>query len=1243
MRQGSLLKFLSPVKSTPTTPSPSSRTSQDAKSSPPAPSSTPLSTSQILASTPVPKKPLPQSSTTTTTTPNSRQTVLNQTNSKSSAPAQLPSFGSPSSSRRTSSMVTRSQATASRTESSSTGTKRGRSEVGESAYDVPEKIQNPGTSDATATATEQPDYSFLAEDIPLEALEELDRQTQQEQQAESAKKPSSNQPPRPTTTLASKSTPSSQTSSAAAAKAKAFIDGSFNLANRKQLHKEATGEQRYEFMVDLRDANMRTPDDPNYDKHTLHIPAKCLAAMTAFERQYWLIKQKHFDTIIFFRKGKFYELYENDADLGERVLGLKVTARINMRMVGVPEAHLKSWMSKLIRQGYWVGQVDEITESPTSTKKQKVGTGVSSTIMKRELTRVYSPGTLVEDELLTSADAQYLLVFAEDKDKSRYGIFLADASTGDVRIGEFSDDKQRSNFETLLSQNHPGEVLYEKSGSMSPSAESMRIVLTHARKNTVWGLVSGSEFWGKDATLMQIKSQNYFGSTDETNWPPAVRELLGSELAMSAMGAAIYHLQSMHVDQAVMNQKRIRLYSPMHTELMAIDAQTLRNLEILSNAVDGGTAGTLLKIVDHTVTPFGKRMIRQWLCNPPKSISQIEARHDSVSDLMANGLALAETLSSKLHSLPDLERMCARAHSGALPLPQFIRLLSAFDFWCDTLSAWRDQFRAVSSALLRALATFKSDGGVFPDLQAALEELHSMYEPDECAVTQKTSKKKPVVVKTQEEDEDDLPIPPPQSLGVKPKAGSNEKYDTAAELYTDAGNRMQKILQEAQALFHCDKVCFRSIRGGDVIINVPKKNASNVKLPEKWTETDSNMTAKRYTTPILAKCIAQQRDAREIMDSITRELLLEMQTVFAKNYRLWTNAVGMMAQLDCLQSLAHASTSMESPTCRPKFYSSDTHEPFLVLRQARHPCVALLLGQNFVPNDLILGHEPEESEEDVSPESSEIAERTPSTQTEKALYPSAMLITGPNMGGKTTLLRQTCICVILGQLGCRVPAEYCSLTPVDRIFTRIGASDNITRAQSTFMVELQETSSVLHNATRNSLVLLDELGRGTSTYDGYAIAYAVLCHLANTLGCRTLFSTHYTTLTDEFAMSGEAVALYHMACHAPSPDSDVVMLFSLRRGVCPKSYGMMVARCARVPEAVVQCAQQIAARFESDSVLAKKRDQAAAKNEQLLSQALQLVQSPPTSNTKSPKKNPVVTSAALAAIQHQILGSGNTH
>ena len=399
---------------------------------------------------------------------------------------------------------------------------------------------------------------------------------------------------------------------------------------------------------------------------------------------------------------------------------------------------------------------------------------------------------------------------------------------------------------------------------------------------------------------------------------------------------------------------------------------------------------------------------------------------------------------------------------------------------------------------------------------------------------------------------------------VKPKPGTDAEYERFIQEKNDIMDNLASILKRAQKEVD-RKACYWGTNKNQYQIEVP----ASTKVPSSWQFESKKKGFKRYYLPQVLSLKSQLEEVEVGIEERCRDALRLIFRRFSRNYDKWMAAIQCIAQLDAFMSLAIASEKaregadglMDLPVCRPEFVESNkSGNAILELREARHPCIAKTFsGNGFIPNDTLLGTDGNDSKK-------ELATSQPSAHT--------MLLTGPNMGGKSTLLRQTCICVIMAQLGCYVPAKKCKLSPVDRIFTRIGASDRILEGQSTFFVELSETSTILNNATKDSLVILDELGRGTSTFDGVAIASAVVDKLCNDIQCRTLFATHYHNLVEDYRRK-DGISLGNMTCLLQNNESSedtgkmVTFLYKLRGGSCDDSYGLNVARLARLPNEVL--------------------------------------------------------------------------
>ncbi|KAJ1953581.1 DNA mismatch repair protein msh6 [Dispira parvispora] len=553
-----------------------------------------------------------------------------------------------------------------------------------------------------------------------------------------------------------------------------------------------------------------------------------------------------------------------------------------------------------------------------------------------------------------------------------------------------------------------------------------------------------------------------------------------------------------------------------HATSLLMDGQTMANLELFQTTDEnqGGEAGTLFQLINRCVTPFGKRLLRRWLCHPLRDPDQINQRLDVV-DLLCHQPLQRDHLRGGLHGLPDLERLISRVHAGTCRIKDLLSVLRGFATIQTLLNDLGSQFPATSR--LHRLVHQS------PDLTQILEFFRTAFDHD-------IAEERGYIV---------------------PSPGVEAAYDRVLAQQKNLEQRFAQYLEQQRQVLKCSTIEYRDLGKEIYQLEVPK----SIKVPHHYVQLSATKAYSRYWTAELQTMVKEFNELQETRNSVVLDIERRMYQRFDEHYRTWLSAVMVVAELDCLLSLAYSAQSFGEPVCRPEFVENRPDgRAVLDIRELRHPCVAAApgLGSSFIPNDTLLGGD----------------------------SPNLILLTGPNAGGKSTLLRQTCLAVILAQLGCYVPARHCRLSPVDRIFTRIGAHDDILRGQSTFMVELSETSKILHEATSRSLVILDELGRGTSTFDGYAVALAVLHHLATRTGCLGLFSTHYHALTQELREHPE-IALRHMDCRVDNEQGDVTFLYKLVAGVCPKSYGMNVASMVGVPKSIVERAERVADEFEA--------------------------------------------------------------
>jgi len=887
-------------------------------------------------------------------------------------------------------------------------------------------------------------------------------------------------------------------------------------------------ETRYTWLANIQDADRNSIDHPDYDCRTLYIPPGAWNNFSPFEKQYWEIKSKFWDTIVFFKKGKFYELYEKDATVGHQLFDLKLTDRVNMRMVGVPEASLDMWATQFVAKGHKVARVDqmesalakEMRERDDKGEKGKTAKKVDK-VIRRELAAVLTSGTLVDTGMLQNDMSTYCMAIKEiDRDSlPAFGVAFVDTATAQFQLCEFTDDIDMTKFETLIAQMRPGELLLEKS---CLSAKAMRILKNNTAPSTIWNTLKPTkEFWPADVTIREVEVNHYFESHTNDNieaWPPVLREAREQELVMSAFGALLQYLRTLKIERDLVSLGNFQWYDPIRKATsLVLDGQSLINLEIFANTFDGSTEGTLFAMLNRCITPFGKRLLRQWVCHPLADAKNINARLDAVDALNADS-TIMNNFSSSLSKLPDLERLISRVHALRCRAQDFLKVLEGFEQIEYTISL---------------LKQFGDGEGVIGQLISSMPDLATAVSKWKSAFDREVAKKEGILV---------------------PEPGVEEDFDNSKEDIDNCKADLDVLLKKARQDLGSNTICYRD-NGKEIYqLEVPKK----VKVPSSWDQMSATAKVTRYYSPELRKLVRNLQEAQETHGQITREVATRFYKRFDEDYKTWLAAVKIIAQLDCLISLAKASASLGEPSCRPVFEDGDrTVVDFVELR---HPCMLNTVG-DFIPNDIQLGGD----------------------------AASISLLTGANAAGKSTILRMTCIAVILAQIGCYLPCVSARLTPIDRIMSRLGANDNIFAAQSTFFVELSETQKILSEATPRSLVILDELGRGTSSYDGVAVAQAVLHDISTRVGCVGFFATHYRSLAREFEFHPE-VQNKRMRIHVDDASKSITFLYKLEEGVAEGSFGMHCAAMCGIPSKIIQNAEKVAKEWEHTSRLGERME-----------------------------------------------------
>jgi DNA mismatch repair protein MutS len=852
---------------------------------------------------------------------------------------------------------------------------------------------------------------------------------------------------------------------------------------------------------------------------------------TPLMRQYAAVKKEHPTALLFFRLGDFYELFFDDAIVASKELQITLTSRnkekgVAVPMCGVPHHAVEGYIGKLIRKGFKVAICEQMEDARLAKK-----------LVRREVTRVVTPGTAA-DSLLGSEENNFLAALAQVGE--RVGFAALDLSTGEFRATEFSGESALRRVQEELEQLKPKELLY---GSAAPLFEvkSGRASLVRAAGEPALSRAEGApaapqtfpthvpQPRAPGTTCAKTPLDDWIFAPDhaipllENHFGVLSLEgfgLAGRTAAAAAAGAILYYVRSTqrgsldHVD-------RIGWYERQNC--LVLDAVTVRNLELIEPLFAGTDAGvTLFRSLDAAVTPMGKRLLRAWLLRPSLDLVEINLRLDAVEAGVKHTIA-REELRRALDGVLDLERLLSR-----------VTLETANPRDVLALAASLAKIPAVKAAVARLTAERLAT------LHGSLDELGDLRERIEKTI---------------------VPEPPLSFAdGGVIAAGIDHDLDELRELSRNSKQVLAQIEQRERGRTGIAslKVKFNSIFG--YYIEVSKPNLHLV--PQDYERKQTLVGAERFTTPELKEYEAKILDAQEKIVEIECRLFTELRVAIAAEAKRIRQTALALAEVDVLASLAHVAALRNY--CRPQFIAeqdrpaqdqaSQQSAGELEIVEGRHPVIEQqeMAGgsERFVPNDLYLNS---------------------TTHT-------ILLLTGPNMGGKSTYLRQTALIVILAQMGSFVPARSARLSVVDRVFTRIGASDNLARGRSTFMVEMTETAAILHTATARSLILLDEVGRGTSTYDGLAIAWAAVEYLHARVRAKTLFATHYFELT-ELAEQLSGVKNYHVS--VKETGGGIVFLRKVEPGAADRSYGIEVAKLAGLPNEVITRAREVLTEHES--------------------------------------------------------------
>ncbi len=797
--------------------------------------------------------------------------------------------------------------------------------------------------------------------------------------------------------------------------------------------------------------------------------------ITPMMQQYFEIKEQYKDAILFFRLGDFYEMFYEDAETASRVLDITLTGKNcgqeeKAPMCGVPFHAADGYIAKLVSRGYKVAICEQV-EDPKATKG----------IVKRDVVRIITPGTTLDEGIVTARGENYICAVYKNGDES--GVTFCEASTGQMQCTFFADDITGTLLSEEIVRMHPAEIIFNLEAG---ECERVRAAADFCQSYTV--LYNDSFF---EPVYAAAAVEEQFGHKKEKLPQPAMQ----STGALLSYFAQTQKVKPLHITD-------IDVYTT--AQFMEMDMAALTNLELCRNMRDREKKHSLYWVLDASRTTMGSRTMRAWLMRPLINCTQIMARHTAVEEFVQNP-AISDRLRTLLAQVSDMERVTGRVVMGTANPRDLIKL--------QTSLALIPEIKAVLQ---------KMNAPLLREQEARMSPLPALCDLIARAI---------------------IPEPPMTVReGGIIQEGFSEELDALRDARTNGSNVIAKIEAEEKERTDIKNLRIRFNKVFGYYIEVSKSNLD--KVPADYIRKQTTVNGERFIT--------------EQLKEIESVILGASEKIVALEYQIFQDVrARIAAETEALQRTAHAigiadalaalgAVAMRNRYVRPEVDTSEELE----IRGGRHPVVETVLQDGlFVPND---------------------------TRLDTAGNRLA-IITGPNMAGKSTYMRQIALIAVMAQMGSFVPAEYCRIGIVDKVFTRIGASDDLSTGRSTFMVEMSEVSDILRHATKKSLLVLDEIGRGTSTYDGLSIAWAVLEHCDLKIGAKTLFATHYHELT-KLEDKMEGVVNYNIA--ARKRGDDIIFLRKIVPGGTDDSYGIEVARLAGVPDAVTKRAKQILREIE---------------------------------------------------------------
>ncbi|XP_051028202.1 DNA mismatch repair protein Msh3 isoform X2 [Acomys russatus] len=873
---------------------------------------------------------------------------------------------------------------------------------------------------------------------------------------------------------------------------------------------------------------------------------------TPLEQQYLAVKLQHKDAVLCVECGYKYRFFGEDAEIAARELNIYCHLDHNFMTASIPTHRLFVHVRRLVAKGYKVGVVKQ-----TETAALKAIGDNKSSVFSRKLTALYTKSTLIGedvnplirlddgvniDEVTVDSCTNYLLCIYEEKESTKdkkkgnvsVGVVGVQPATGEVVFDCFQDSASRLELETRISSlqpvelllpsdlSEPTEMLIHRATAVSVRDDRIRV---ERMNNTYFeyshAFQTVTEFYARD--VADCKGSQSFSGIINLEKP-----------VVCSLAAIIRYLKEFNLEKILSKPENFKQLSS-GMEFMRINGTTLRNLEILQNQTDMKTRGSLLWVLDHTKTSFGRRKLKKWVTQPLLKLRDINARLDAISDILHSESSVFDQIETHLRKLPDIERGLCSIYHKKCSTQEFFLIVKSLCHLKSELQALMPAVNShVQSDLLRTLVL------EIPELLGPVEQYLRILNEQAAKVGDKTELFK---------DLSDFPL-------IKKR--KNEIQEVI--------HSIQMHLQELRKILRLPSLQYVTVSGQEFMIEI--KNSAVSCIPADWVKVGSTKAVSRFHSPFIVENYRRLNQLREQLVLDCSAEWLGFLENFGEHYHTLCKAVNHLATVDCIFSLAKV--AKQGNYCRPTLQE----EKKIIIKNGRHPMIDVLLGEQdqFVPNSTSLSD----------------SERV-------------MIITGPNMGGKSSYIKQVALLTILAQIGSYVPAEEATIGIVDGVFTRMGAADNIYKGQSTFMEELADTAEIIRKATPQSLVILDELGRGTSTHDGIAIAYATLEYFIRDVKSLTLFVTHYPPVCELEKCYPEQVGNYHMGflvnedeCEQDSGDMEqvpdsVTFLYQITRGIAARSYGLNVAKLADVPREILKNAAHKSKELEGLVNLRRRR------------------------------------------------------